>query len=293
MDRIDTLAALKQPPEIACIVVSYRSQRDMVAAVRSILVQDVPVEVVVVNSGGGEPTAALAAAGIDVPVIDHPERLFYGGAANLGIAATTAPLVSLLAADCVAEAGWLAARIERHRSGASVVAGAITNAYPKNVFAWAAHVLLWSTRMPGVPPERALLYGFSFKRDVLDELGSFRPDLRAGEDTDMKERLSGRYQPVWEPRVRSAHRNPRGLFSLVTDQYGRGFRSVRMYQHLGQSRVGRTVARNALRRFPSLIRLAWAAALPGERRWIALATPLVPLGAFAYALGAAIGRGKA
>src|SRR3990172_8148223 len=73
---IVTLAALKQPPEIACIVVSYQSPRDMVAAVRSILVQDVPVEVVVVNSGGGEPAAALAAAGIDVPVIDHPERLF-------------------------------------------------------------------------------------------------------------------------------------------------------------------------------------------------------------------------
>jgi len=293
VDRIYTLAALKQPPEIACIVVSYRSQRDMVAAVRSILVQDVPVEVVVVNSGGGEPAAALAAAGIDVPVIDHPERLFFGGAANLGIAATTAPLVSLLAADCVAEAGWLAARIERHGSGAPVVAAAVTNAYPKNVFSWAAHVLLWSTRMPGVAPAQVLLYGLSFKREVLDAIGGFRSNLRAGEDTDIKERLSGRYQPVWEPRVRTAHRNPRGLFSLLADQYRRGARSVRTWRDLGQLQVSRTVPRNALRRFPSLIRVAWAAALPGERRWIALATPLVPLGAFAYALGAAIGRGKA
>ena len=61
-------------------------------------------------------------------------------------------------------------------------------------------------------------------------------------------------------------------------------------QLAAQLQVSRTVARNALRRFPSLIRVAWAAAFPGQRRWIALAAPLVPLGAFAYALGAAIGR---
>ncbi len=273
-------------------MVSYRNQPQMVAAVRSILQQGPPVEVVVVNSGGGDPAAILAAAGIAVPVIDRSERLFFGAAANLGIAATTAPLVSLLSADCLAEPGWLAARVERHRSGASVVAGAVTNAYPRNVFAWAAHVLLWSTRMPGVPPERALLYGLSFKREVLRELDGYRSDLRAGEDTDMKQRLSGRYQPVWEPRVRTAHRNPRGLLSLVADQYRRGSRSVRVWRDLGEPGVSRMVAGNALRRFPSLIRLAWVAAYPGQRRWIALATPLIPFGAFAYALGAVIGRGK-
>ena len=71
-----------------------------VDAVRSLLTQDPPVEILVVNSGGGGMAARLAAHGLDVPVIEREERLFVGGARNIGIEATRAPYVAFLASDC-------------------------------------------------------------------------------------------------------------------------------------------------------------------------------------------------
>ena len=55
-------------PELACAVLSYREEPFLVEAVRSLGEQDEPVEIVVVNSGGGDPAAQMATAGIDVPV---------------------------------------------------------------------------------------------------------------------------------------------------------------------------------------------------------------------------------
>ncbi|MBN9023617.1 MAG: glycosyltransferase family 2 protein, partial [Rhizobiales bacterium] len=86
-------------PELAAIVLALGAPDEAVEAVRSLLAQDPPVEIVVVNSGGGGMAAKLRAAGIDVPVIEREERLYAGAVRNLGIAATRAPFVGFLAAD--------------------------------------------------------------------------------------------------------------------------------------------------------------------------------------------------
>ncbi|TIP33062.1 MAG: glycosyltransferase, partial [Mesorhizobium sp.] len=87
-------------PELAVVVIGFRAPTDLVAAVRSVLGQNIPLEVVVVNSGGGNAQALLANAGLDVPVIECEERLFAGAARNRGIAATKAPFIAFLADDC-------------------------------------------------------------------------------------------------------------------------------------------------------------------------------------------------
>nr|WP_245260517.1 glycosyltransferase family A protein [Mesorhizobium sp. L2C054A000] len=76
----------------------------------SLLDQDEPLEIMVVNSGGGEVLALLTGAGVKVPVIEVGRRLFVGAARNLGIAATKAPFVAFLADDCLACSGWAEAR---------------------------------------------------------------------------------------------------------------------------------------------------------------------------------------
>jgi hypothetical protein len=53
--------------EIACAVLSYRDEPFLVEAVRSLLEQSVPVEVVVVNSGGGDPRPTARSCGIEPP----------------------------------------------------------------------------------------------------------------------------------------------------------------------------------------------------------------------------------
>jgi glycosyltransferase involved in cell wall biosynthesis len=275
-------------PALACVVLSLGDEPGLVEAVRSIAGQaEEPVELVAVNTGGGDAAATLARAGIAIPVVEHAERRYAGGARNLGIAATRAPWVAFLAADCLAAPGWVAGRLRRHRAGAAAVASALEHAAPRNPVSWAAHVALYARRMPGAPAGERLLYGVSYARELLARYGGFAEDLAAGEDTAFNRRLAEGGVPIeWAPEVRTRHRNPRRLGELIGDHYRRGARSAAAWAMVAGGPSPRQVARNALARLPASLRIAWRAAAPGERRWIATAVPLLPLVAVAYAAGA-------
>jgi glycosyltransferase involved in cell wall biosynthesis len=226
----------------------------------------------------------LAREGLAVPLVERAERLFAGAARNLGIAATRAPFVSFLAADCLAEPGWAAARLAAHRGGDQAVASAVTNPYGSNLAAWASYVALFAHRMPGTDERLALRYGASYARSLFERFGWFREDLRSGEDTEFHRRLEG-VEVAWHPGVRTAHRHPQRVAALFADQFRRGARSVAAWERLaGPSRT--TVAATALRRLPRSLATAWHGALPSERRWIAAASLLLPAAALAYAAGA-------
>jgi len=48
---------MAERPELAVVVIGYRAPPDLAAAVRSVLDQSIPLEIVVVNSGGGNAKA--------------------------------------------------------------------------------------------------------------------------------------------------------------------------------------------------------------------------------------------
>lgn len=276
------------PPELACVVLSLADEPGLVAAVRSLAEQaGEPLEVVVVNTGGGDAGATLARVGLEVPVVERGERLFAGGARNLGIAATRASWVAFLAADCLAAPGWAAGRLRRHRAGAPAVASALEPAAPRNPASWAAHVALYARRMPGAPPGERLLYGVSYARELFARFGSFPEETAAGEDTAFNQRLAAAGVAIeWAPEVRTRHRNPQRLAELVRDQFRRGARAAAAWAAVDGGPSPRQVARNAVARLPASLRVAWRAAAPGERRWIATTVPLLPLVGLAYAAGA-------
>lgn len=275
--------------DLACVVLGLGNPPELPAAIRSLLSQGVPVEVVVVNSGGGGAPASLAAAGLEVPgieVVEIPGRLLPGAARNRGIAATRSPFVAFLAADCLAEPGWAEARLRAHRAGVPAVASAVTNPFRRSLAAWASYVALFSRRMPGVPPADALRYGVSYERTLFDRFGLFREDLRGGEDTEFHQRMAaGGVAIAWEPAVRTAHRHPRRVTALLADQYRRGARMAASWGRLKGPRP-RQVAADALRRLPADIERAWRSADPKDRPWIAAASLLLPAAALAYAAGA-------
>ena len=279
-------------PRLACVVMSLGNPETLIAAVHSLQVQDVPVEIVVVNSGGGSPVSALRAAGIEVKVLHRPDRLFPGAVRNLGIAATTAPWIAFLAADCLAEPGWAAARITRHSMGRQAVSSAVIPASAGNLWSWVSYLNLFAMRMPGVSPRHALHYGVSYARGLFEEHGLFRSDLRSGEDSEFNQRLTG-IEFDWAPEIRSAHAHPTTMFGLLRDHYGRGARIAAAWARLsGRPSRGR-VARGAVTRVPGLLRIAWNAAQPGERRYVLAAAPLTPLAVAAYAFGALTGAASA
>ncbi len=279
-------AVASAPPELACVVLCHRGQHAVAAAVGSLEGQDIACEVVVVNSEGECPEPLLRAAGLKARVLHHDARLLPGGARNIGVAATSAPYVAFLAADCIAEAGWVRTRLARHRAGAPLVASSVVSADPRSVSALASHLSLFARRMPGTPPAQALLYGVSYARTLLEELGPFREDLRAGEDTEHLRRSAGPALPVWAPEVRTAHRNPATPAALVRDQYARGARAGRAYTRLNSLPEGRRVALDALARWLPTLWLGLRSAGLASGWRLVPAAALTPIASAVYAWGA-------
>lgn len=276
-------APLHRDPELAVIVLAVGNPPGLREAVESVRAQQPPPEIVVVNSGGGAASAAVAPLG--VAVTQHEELLYPGAARNRGVAATRAPFVAFLAADCRAEPGWVAARLDAHHRGERAVACAVTNGSSDSTAAWASYALVFGNRMPRLPADRAARYGASYARDLLDEVGGFREDLRTGEDTELHHRLAADGLPGWDPRVRTAHPHPRTVRQMAADQYARGRRAGEANRQLWGT-PGVVVAARSLIRVPRRAYLSVRFGERGSRLRLLTATPAMLLGAATFALGA-------
>lgn len=272
-------------PRLACAVLSLGGDARLVGAVRSLLGQSVPVEVVVVNSGGGDPAQLLGAAQLGVAIIDHQSRLYPGGVRNLAIEATHAPYVAFLAADCRAAPGWASARLAAHRAGAAAVASVMAVDESAGRCEHASLLLAYGRRLPSTPAGWWIHYSLSYDRRLFERYGVFREDLRTGEDTEFNQRFALNEKVVWAPEVRTLHAFPDTLAGLLRDQFRRGQLRARVARERGRA----TPARIALESFTSLWRrLLTAARAPGpdQRRRLLDTSPLLVLGALAYAAGA-------
>jgi hypothetical protein len=278
-------------PDLACAVLSYQDEPFLVDAVRSVLDQDVAVEVVVVNSGGGNPADRLAAAGLHVPVHDFPQRLYPGAARNVGIDRRRAPYLAFLAADCLATPGWAAARLRAHRAGAAAVASVLTNAYPESTTAWASLLLLHHRRLAATKPSQQLLYSLSYARVLFDRFGRFREHLRASEDTEFNARFREHAHTVLAPDVVTAHRYPTEVRTMLRDAFRRGRLQALMQGEMDgggpqRVRVALPVPFDMLR-----VLILSGRSPRRERGRLLRAWPLVVAGDIAYTAGALTASG--
>jgi len=275
-------------PRLAIIVIGYRAPAGIVGAVKSLIDQGAPLEIVVVNSGGGNTKALLTAAGIDLPVLEVEHRLFAGAARNLGIAATQAPFVAFLADDCLASPGWAQARLRRHLAGDRAVASAILNSHPRNLVACAAYLTSHMRRLPGLSAEQAQCYGVSFDRSLFEDHGLFDETIASGEDTEFLARLPAASRPVWEPRVQTVHRNETRLLVLLADQYRRGRRYGAYIRRVAGKQPSHPF-RKVFRDRRNVGKLAKAGLCGRDRTFAMLSLPIVWLALFAKSIGAAAG----
>lgn len=270
---------------LAVVVLSYGPRRSLGDAVRSLLRQDTPAEIVVIHSGGGDVRGALAFAGDAIRIIETPQRLLPGGARNLGIASTRAPYVAFLADDCVAGEGWVRQRLAAHRAGARAVSSALACHKPADPVALAAHLSLYVRRMPRTEAHVALRYGVSYDRGVFAHYGAFREDLESGEDTEFNQRLAPEDAPVWAPDVVTVHRGADTLGTFFRSQLHRGRRMAVAWRALGAYDPP-AVAKNAMSRTALIVRETWRVVEPRHRAAALLSVPLIVCGNIAYAWGA-------
>jgi N-acetylglucosaminyl-diphospho-decaprenol L-rhamnosyltransferase len=103
-------------PRWAAVVINYEGGDRLAGCVRSVLADTSagPVELVVVDNGSADGSVdALRAAVPDVRVVRAPGNVGYARAANLGTAATRAPVVAVLNVDLVVEPGAAKALLDR------------------------------------------------------------------------------------------------------------------------------------------------------------------------------------
>jgi glycosyltransferase involved in cell wall biosynthesis len=272
------------PPELAVVVIGVGASPQLIDAVRSLQDQAFPVEIVVVNSGGGNAPELLQGAAINVPIIDHEQLLFAGAARNCGIIATRAPFVAFLASDCLARPGWIATRLARHRDGHRAVACAMVNSHPLSLVAWAHHLLLFMRRLPGLSADKALRYGVSFDRQIFAEHGLYSETMPSGEDTEFLARLSDKDRPLWEPLIQTVHLNETRLGPMLSDQFIRGQRyQLNMNAIFGRSPRG--LAREALRQTSHARRFLWKGLSGRDRILAVFSLPIVALASVWQAVG--------
>jgi glycosyltransferase involved in cell wall biosynthesis len=272
-------------PELAVVVIALGAPAELLDAVASVLNQSVPVEIVVVNSGGGNASALLKKAGIDIPVYETVERQYIGASRNIGIQNTRAPWISFLASDCLAAPNWAAERLRLHKAGAGMVASAMMPDRPDKLISWAHHLLLFPARLPGLSAIAALRYGVSFDRQLFEIFGFFDSTLRTGEDTEFLSRITTRPEEIWwAPTVVTLHRNAQNVMSVLRDQLVRGYRYALAARRLRGVSPWR-LARAALLE-PKRARYLAKAGLSGRDLKLALQSLwLVRLGSLAGALG--------
>jgi len=190
----------------------------------------------VVNSGGGDVMAVLGHAASKVSCIDEPGRLRVGAARNVGIDASLAPHIAFLAADCEADAGWVAARLMGHEAGARALATPVIPHAPDRMASLVQWLLLHGSRTPGTSEAEAQRYGVSYDRALLDRLGYFIPGRQEGEDTEFNRRMG---QIGWCPGARTRHRYVTTLWALLRQTARRGYRGGRsLPRHLRFFRSG-------------------------------------------------------
>ena len=194
--RISTGQAVHRDSRLSVVVIGLSAPKSLFDAVRSIVQQDTPSEIIVVNSGGGEVADVLGEYLQDVVLVELAEPAYVGAARNMGIQVSHAPFVAFLAGDCIATPGWVAERVQAHLDGECAVASVVENDKTNNPFAWASHLMTYGHRMVGAPDGRADAYGASYDRTLFDKYGYFSEAMMIGEDSEFHARFR-RSDIIW------------------------------------------------------------------------------------------------
>jgi glycosyltransferase involved in cell wall biosynthesis len=185
---------MKASLHISVVIPAYNAARFLCEAVASIHSQVCrPIEIIIVDDGSSDQTAAVAAGlGSDIRILRQPRNLGPAAARNRGIEAATGEAIAFLDADDLWSTNamtLLSSRLEQ-LPYVAIVAGRIKvvgNPLP------ARPVLHTADNLSGF----ALNFGCSIiRRHVFQEIGLLDEKLRFGEDTDWFMRARERGVPI-------------------------------------------------------------------------------------------------
>ena len=213
---------------VSVVICAYTEARwdDLVAAVRSVQLQDPPTPEVIVVIDHNE--ALFARVRLEIPGIKvtvNTDRRGLSGARNAGVAVATGDIVAFLDDDAGAEDGWLPRLVETYRDGDVLGAGgSVTPDWTGTRPRWFPPEFDWvvGCSYQGMPETRAPVRNFigtnmSFRRAALvasggfdSELGRVGADASGCEETELCIRMVGQSggRLIYEPSARVTHQVP-------------------------------------------------------------------------------------
>ncbi len=212
---------------ISAVVISRDDGARILPTVRSVVEQqcEEPFEVIVVTSGTGGAADLVRREFPAVTVVELERPALPGEARNAGLRVAQGDYVSFPGSHVALPPGSLAARVQAHRLGYTMVTGTVLNGTP-TLAGWASYFLDHSGSLPGRPS--AVLDGppmhCSYERTALRDVGGFPEDLRAGEDTVVNIELFKRGHVGYRAAdvTLTHHSRCRGPVKLVRHHYSRG-----------------------------------------------------------------------
>lgn len=188
-----TLADIHDRPALSAIIISRDDGARILPTVASVVNQACPwsFEVIVVTSGTGGAAQLVREHFPGVTVVDLPEPALPGVARNAGLQVARGDYISFPGSHVELPPGSLAARLEAHDLGYTMVTGTAING-TRTRAGWASYFLDHSAGLPGRPSTE--LAGApshcSYRRSALVAVGGFPEDMRAGEDTIVNQELA-------------------------------------------------------------------------------------------------------
>jgi len=180
-------------PEASAILCTYNRSHALarvLAALRSQTVSPDAFEIVVVDDGSTDDTAAVVAEAArhmpNLRFVQHDANRGTAASGNTGIAAARTDKLLFIDDDCIPDPSWVEA-MAAALDDSPVVLGAIDS--PRDGYVKLCHnVAQFYAFMPGEPagPKTGIAgANMAFRRGVFDQVGGFDDTLRCASDMDM------------------------------------------------------------------------------------------------------------
>ncbi len=224
-----------QSPFACVIIPAYNAARTLPATLAALRAQTIPtarLEVIVVDDGSTDATAAVAAAA-GVRVLRGPNR---GAAAarNWGAAVARADIVLFTDADCVPAPGWVAAMLAPFRDPAVVgVKGAYRTQQRSLVARFAQIEFLDRYALQARQPTIDLVdsYAAGFRRAAFLAADGYHTGFIGNEDVELSYRLADRgARLVFAPDAVVYHTHAATLGRYLRVKVSRGYWRILVYR---------------------------------------------------------------
>lgn len=217
---------------LAVVVPAYNAAGTIAGCVAALRDQhyDGPVEIIVVDDGSTDATAALARAA-GAKVITTP-RGRPAAARNAGARAATAPIVCFTDADCAPRPDWLG-EISAPFVDPAVIAAKGTYATRQRSLVARFVQLEYEDKYDHLRPQATIdfidTYSCAYRRDVLLANGGFDERFHYLEDQELSFRLAARgYRMVFRPAAIVEHRHSATLRAYLRKKATIGYWKVQV-----------------------------------------------------------------